>query len=690
MEPAPPYPAPENAAVAVVVLSRSQDNVEAINSTLRKAGHAARCTWLPDAGDLGDALIQINPELLVLFSADGLLPLEAIKPLSDSTRPRVPIVLVAPVADEATVTAGLRAGAQDVVSLADPERVQLVCGRELRAFRLERALARTLQSAHESQRALSTFMEGSADAIALVQEGVVVEVNPAWLDLFGYPDPQAVNGEPLMDLFDADSHASMKGAVVACLAGKWSDHALRVTALLTDGSTLALDLELHLSEFEGERAVRCVVPARRNDAAELQRRLADAVRSDPVTGLLHRRYFIEELRERLKEPVRGGIRCLACVRPDRMEQVVDQIGPLLAEDFITEFAGVVREQSTHDLGGRFTGSSLMFLVERGTERDVNAWGEHLLKRVDGHVFKAGAKSFKATATVGLCLIRSSTTDPADPVREVVAATRTGRTQGGNRVKSVERKESDPRLEGQDVVWVKHIKAALMENRFRLVQQPIASLLGEDKGMFDVLVRMLDEHGKEVLPSEFLPAAQRNDLMKNIDRWVVAAAMAYCAAKKPAAVFVRLSHDTLADTSLAPWLSNQLRANRVDPPQLCFQVPQQVATEYLSETGELRARLREQGFRFAIEHLGAGSATEQLVTHLAPEFIKIDGTLMQSLATNVDNQERVRSLVAIGKNIGATTIAERVEDANTMAVLWQLGIEFIQGYFVQKPEEVILG
>ena len=96
------------------------------------------------------------------------------------------------------------------------------------------------------------------------------------------------------------------------------------------------------------------------------------------------------------------------------------------------------------------------------------------------------------------------------------------------------------MQSYDKVWVKHIKAALMENRFRLVQQPVASLQGDDPGMFDVLVRMIDTQGKEVLPSEFMAAAERNDLLKNIDRWVVGASLSFAAQRKPGCLFVRLS------------------------------------------------------------------------------------------------------------------------------------------------------
>src|SRR5450631_4459906 len=149
----------EGAPVPMLILTRQQDHVEAINATLRRAGHPVHCTWLPDASDLSDALIQINPELLIVFSDEGLIPLEAIKDLRARTQPPVPVILVSQAIDEARLTASLRAGAQDVVTIAQPERLQLVCARELRAFRLERALNSTLTSAREYQRALAAFME---------------------------------------------------------------------------------------------------------------------------------------------------------------------------------------------------------------------------------------------------------------------------------------------------------------------------------------------------------------------------------------------------------------------------------------------------------------------------------------------------------------------------------------------------
>jgi len=209
-------------------------------------------------------------------------------------------------------------------------------------------------------------------------------------------------------------------------------------------------------------------------------------------------------------------------------------------------------------------------------------------------------------------------------------------------------------------------------------------------MFDLVVRMLDERGQEVLPSEFLTAASRTDLMKNIDRWVVGAAMSFCAARKPHKVFVRLSRDSLRDETLATWLEQQLKASRIEPSHVVIQVSEELATRHLKEAKALQQLLARLGFEFAVENYGSGRDPGQLLSHVPVNYVKIDGSLMQGLANDRPLQERVKALVEQARERSITTIAERVEDANTMAVLWQLGIEFIQGYFVNSPEEVVLG
>ena len=277
------------------------------------------------------------------------------------------------------------------------------------------------------------------------------------------------------------------------------------------------------------------------------------------------------------------------------------------------------------------------------------------------------------------------------IADAVDACRKGRGRGGNQAVTSDNADNDARVQSYDKVWVKHIKAALMENRFRLVQQPVASLQGDDSSMFDVLVRMIDTQGKEVLPAEFMAAAERNDLLKNIDRWVVGASLSFAAQRKPGCLFVRLSKDTVRDGSFLDWLDNHMRASRAEPSRLCFQMPEAVAATQINEASKLAGALRQRGFRFALDAFGSGRDPH------GPARARSRSTSSRSTArscrawpADADHaDEGARASWRPPTKRKVQTIAERVENANTMAVLWQLGVQFIQGYFINAPEEVVL-
>lgn len=682
----------EQAAVPMIVLTRHQDNVEAINSTLRNAGHAAHCAWIRELNDLPEALQNSSAYLLIAFVGPDPADTTKIMNVCRHSQTRIPVLIARDQVDEEIIAAAMQQGARDVVTLKTPARLTAVVSRELEAQRQAHTLNRTLSSAREYRDQLKSFMAGSADAIAFVQEGIMVDVNPAWVELFGHTDADAFVGMPLMDAFDAEAHSALKGALVACLQGKWNDLPLRANARLANGNAVPLEMELSRAEYEGDPAVRlCIAAAKKRDDEPLADQLSDALQYDAATGALQRKFFLEQLKQRLAHPIKAGLRQLVSIEPDKLASICDDLGPLLVEDFIGQFAGLVSEaRQPDDLFGRFGDGAFLILMERGTPRDIETWSNNLLRKVSQQVFRIGDKQISCTCSVGIGAIDPRSPNLALSIEDAITARRNAQQAGGNRLQVIDHQDEDTKRQAADEIWIRHIKSALMENRFRLMQQPIASLLGEDRGMFDVLVRMIDEHGQEILPAEFIAAAERNDLMKHIDRWIIGAAMSFCASRPVKQLFVRVSRDSVRDKSLLPWLANQLKATRIDPHRITFSVTEQAAAEYLADTTELAAGLRKAGFQFALEHFGTGRDPKRLLSHLPVNYVKIDGTLMQGLAVDPELQQRVREFVDLAKGREIATIAERVQDANTMAVLWQLGIEFIQGYFVNEPEEVVMG
>jgi PAS domain S-box-containing protein len=679
----------DTTAVPLIIHSATRDPVEALNGLLRRTGVAAHCTWIPSAQDIPDALEQINPELLICYLGAGD-ELQAVTSKRDQVSSMVPLIVVREQVDERLIAEDMAQGARDTVSLQQPGRLQAVIARELHAFRIERTLNATLRAAQDYRSQLEVVLQRSNDAIAQIQEGILVNANAAWLELFGFVEATGLVGQPVMDLFEETTHAPLKGALTACLQGRWENHPLRAGAILGDGSVVPLELMLAVGEYEGEPSVRLIVPARKRDDRQLAHELEIAVQSDPGTGLLTRRHLLSALEERLELPIAGGVRHLVCVRPDKFAAIERDLGILASEQLLIGFSNVVRSLlGPHDIAGHFGGTTLMLLLERGNARDVEAWSENLIERVARYSFQIDGQPLHATCTASLAAIPTAKPDLNASALEALEALRRGRSRGGNQMISADRNDNDARVQAYDQVWVKHIKAALMENRFRLVQQPIAALGGGEKKIYDVAIRMLDTQGKEVLPSEFLPAAARNDLLKNIDRWVIGASLSFVAKRKPDLSFVRVSRDSAVDAALPQWLEMQLKSTLAEASRLCLQVTEEVATRHPQQVLALATSMRARGLKFALEHFGADVESLRLIESLPLDFIKIDGSLMQGLTGSLALQAKVKDIVDAAAKKNIQTVAERIEDANTMAVVWQLGVQYIQGYFVHSPEEVVL-
>jgi diguanylate cyclase (GGDEF)-like protein/PAS domain S-box-containing protein len=679
----------EPTTIPVLVQSASRDPVEALNSLLRNGGLAVQCHWVAKVADIGEAITRQLPDLLlsVAPSSTELAELAAIR---DRLASAVPVVVIRDQINGSISGADMAQGASATTTMTSPGHVQAVIRRELRVVRIERTLTNTLRSAQEYRRQLESVLDRTDDAIAQVQEGIVVRVNGSWLKLFGHDEPGALVGQPVMDLFSAESHAPLKGALAACLQGRWSDHLLKCTVVRADGALVPLELVLISDEHEGEPCVQLVVPARKRDEVQLASELADAVGRDPTTGLWLRQQLLRQCAERLTHPPVGGVRCLIELRPDKFATLAGDLGATVTEELLALYAGQVRAMlRPNDLAGHFGAASLLLLLERGNARDAEAWVEETVERIAQQVFAIGERSVRMTCSAGVALLTNAEVGIDEGIAIAQGAARKSEERGGNQVTVNERVNQDTRILAYDQIWVKHIKSALAENRFHLVQHPIASLSGSDRKFSDIAVRMLDNQSREVLPSEFLPAAERNDLLRSIDRWVLTAALGLIAKRQPDMLFVRLSRDSMLDDGFIDWLDGQLKTTLAEPQRLCLQLSEEVATRYMQPARQLFEELSKRRIKVALEGFGTGPDSGGLVGALPVDFLKIDGSLMQGLAGNPETQKHVRDIVDIANKRAIQTIAERIEDANTMAVVWQLGVQYIQGYLVHASEEVVL-
>jgi multidomain signaling protein FimX len=533
-------------------------------------------------------------------------------------------------------------------------------------------------------------MQGSNSAIAYVHEGIVIEVNRAWLKLFQVKEADEVRGLPLMDNFEPQSQAAIKGAIIATTKGKWQHgEKLIAKSRIVENANADLELDFQLVDFGEGAQIQIRIAPPEKPPEEPTKLVHEALKRDPTTLFFNRATFLERITRRLASKPKSGMHALTYIKPDDFSEVRSKVGILATEEILSQFAEELRKRMhPRDVAGRFEGTVVMALLERGNERDAEVWGQQLVDHMNAHKFKIGEQTVQLTCTVGVCAVSGIYSSLDELVAAAAEAHKVGKDAGGNTVRLSESTDADTRLRKHDAIWVKRIKEALKDSRFRLANLPIAGLRSDTIKMYDMLVRMIDEQGSAILPSEFMPAAGRNNLMKLIDRWIMAASINFGFEEKADRVFVRLSRQSMQDPQLCEWLKKELAKKEISPSVIVAQVPEQEAAKYIKQTRETVEQLRKLGLRFALEHYGVDRNRFQILDILKPDYIKIDGELMHALTTDMQMQSSVRQLAAAAEQRKIETIAERVENANAMAVLFQLGVNYMQGHYVHEPEVIL--
>ena len=674
-------------SISIAVLTENQSDVALIDSTLRNAGHAAHCHWINKPMDLGKILAAEDVELLILNCDQFPESIHQVIKHKDRHNPEVPLIALQKEADEVSIQKAMKSGACDLVSIGHKDRLQSVVSRELRALRVERALNSTINSATEYKKQLKDYMQSSSSAIALVEEGIITDINDAWLKLFRSASNDEVIGLPLMDNFDVESQAAIKGALIAAIAGKWAvDEKLVAKSHVTAEDGNEVHLEFRKFVFSNRPCVQVRIAPLDRSTIDPTTLVHDALKRDPTTLFFHRSQFLDRLKNGLRRKPSSGTHVLAYVKLDNFGEVLDRVGILNSDEIIGAFAETVRKRMhPRDVAGRFEGTSLMVLLERGSARDAEVWGKRLCEHIQNQTFEVDDRSTQLTCTIGVCAANEVFSNLEAFIAATIDAYDLGKEAGGNTAVLSEIADDDSKLKEYDAIWVKHLAAALMDDRLRLARLPIAGLRSDAIGMYDLLVRMLDEQGNSILPSEFLPAAERNNMMKNIDRWMIKSAIRFRNESGANRVFVRLSPQSVLDPTTIPWLEEEFDDRDFDCTRLVIQLPEIDAAKHVKQTLAMVKRLRKIRVGFALEHYGIDNERFQILDILRPDYIKIDGELIHTLVADTEMQTSVEKIVQAAAERNIKSIAERVENANAMAVLYQLGLDYMQGHYVNEPE-----
>lgn len=682
----------------LLIISQSQNNAEKINGILRSAGHAVRSAWAANLDDAENAILAQKPALILCFLKVPEAPINDVIGLQQRLCPDCGLIAVASKMDDTAAAAVIERGGRDLVGMDNERRLAAVVAREAGNVETARALESTQALVSEYQSRFQELLAESGDAIAYVQDGILTQANPSFAEMFGFESPDEMEGYPVMDLFVGGDQGKLKEALVAVNKGK-SAGPLEIKGA-KNGTPFETRLEFERTELDGEPCIEIAIRGEGDTSAlqekmqaEMKAEMEEIGRRDPLTGLFHRHFFIDLVAHAVKQPPKGGLAALLIIKPDKFSDIEEKVGPLASDNVLKLLGAQLRDIAENkDQVARFGGNLFTAMIVRKDIREIEKFAEKLRTAIAGRVFEAGGQSTSMTVSIGIADFTNDARNAGALIALAQQAVKEARQKGGNRHVTYKPAETDAEGRMLDAGWVKQITAAIRENRFVLVFQPIASLEGDVSEMFDILVRMKDENGNEIMPAEFMPAAERNNLMGGIDRWIVNCAMIRLkeriAEGKKARFFIRIAEKTLADAQFIPWLESQLKKHSPPKGGIVLQISEATAEKRLKEAKAVCELGIAHGQGFALEHFGIGRNPMQMFDHIKMDFVKIDGSFMSVIASDQKKREMVAEFIEKAKEMKIETVAERVENANTMAVLWQLGVNYIQGNYVQEPEVVM--
>ena len=423
---------------------------------------------------------------------------------------------------------------------------------------------------------------------------------------------------------------------------------------------------------------------------ERDRRLHRLANHDSLTGLINRHRFSELLIEQLEDEDFEHTRsALLFIDLDQFKYINDTLGHAAGDRLLIQAAR--RLESTvrkMDQVSRFGGDEFTILLRDLERADVESICEALVQNMRDHLFVENGHSFSIPCSIGVTMIDSNRFSPAELMAQADMACHDAKARGRNRFNFYEASGQDQQQMEADIGWSQKIQKALADDALVVHFQPIVDLERGEPSHYEVLLRLPDETGELVPPDAFLPAANRFGLMVDIDRWVIRNALERLAGVRTRYGDIRftlnVSGNIFEDTDLLGYIQEHLQKNDLPPDSLILEITEQIAVRNMINATEQMQELIELGCKFAIDDFGAGYSSFDYLKSLPVDYIKIDGAFIRDICEDVIDQTIVRSICEIARASGKQTIAEYVQDAATLDLLGELGVDYAQGFHIGKP------
>jgi diguanylate cyclase (GGDEF)-like protein/PAS domain S-box-containing protein len=676
--------------VHLLILDPSQNDAESVVSLLRNAGRATRAHRITSEEDLEEALKTSTWDLLLARDVDQEFGPDNALTMIKRMDKDIPVILLTETYDRERTVGIIRAGAQDALPYEYSDLLVLVAKRELAALD-ERRRRRVLEShLREAEQRCQLLLESSKDAIAYINDGMHIYANQSYMELLGYDDIDELICIPVLDTLTPKSQEKYKEFMKAFASKGEDGMTLNCTARRSDDQEIDVTISASAATFDGEACTQIVLQTEHSDA-ELEEKLQEISSQDLLTGLYNRQYLMDALGKAIAEAGKTNqTGALAYIALDNFLTMKTRVGISGADLLLGDLASLLRVQAGDSMTlARLSDDAFCMMCLPCDEKSMEQQCEQVRKAVEDHLFDINGHTVPLTVSIGVAAITENSPKAEDLMgRAHTASAEVKKQEGGSQGNGVLVYNPADYEALDENNSAEAIQKALDENRFRLLFQPVINLRGEDEEHYEAFVRMLDKDNQEVSPYDFLPPVGPSETTVKIDRWVILQTIKQLASHRSRGhdtrMFLNITPETLQDKTFTPWLSVALKAARLPGDSLIFQIREGDANNHMKQAKDFTKAVHELRCKVSISQFGCALNPFNTLKHIDADYVKIDGSFTEELQKNEEAKQQVKEMVKSLQTSGKLTIIPLVESASVLATLWQAGVNYIQGYYLQAP------
>jgi len=539
--------------------------------------------------------------------------------------------------------------------------------------------------------------------IATDVEGRITYINPAAARLTATPADQAAGRtlEEIVGLVDETDRRPLSDPVRQALTSGAAVTLGRRALLISRADAGERSIELSATPMRSTAGDQVGAVVLLHDVSEqrgLARQMSYQATHDALTGLVNRREFERRLEEAIEIGHRGdGQHVLCYLDLDRFKVVNDTSGHLAGDSMLREVAKLLRDAvRDSDTVGRLGGDEFGMLLTGCPLEKARQIADDVCRSVGDHRFVWRDRIFNIGVSVGLVEISRESGTLEELLTAADSACYVAKKQGSGRVAVYSARDEALARHTGEIQWLQKLQGALKESRFQLFYQPIVPAYGTDGGgpAMEVLIRLQEEDGSHAPPAEFLRAAERYRLMGLVDRWVVQTTLAALGrgaipVASDRCVAINVSGQTLADSQFLEFVVECLDSTGVTPAQVCFEINETAVVANLDHARRFVGVLHGMGCQFALDDFGSGVGSFSNLKSLPLDYLKIDGSFIRNLARDSVNQAMVTAMIKLARTLNFRVIAEQVEDSAALDAARRIGVDFVQGYAIARPQPLPL-